>query len=234
MKRYWDYTERERSEMTSEQVEQLLAVELMEKGVARVDPPILDEVDKVEVPKRTFYGVKHAGRYGSEEAFDCVFDTADQADAFLALKPKYRSHDYSIGAEYDTAMDSVLSLASFPLCQPQDVTNVKSRIEKSKSAKSANDKKLDDYSKALKTVTSATEGVWEDWRNLRQQTYDMRKVIVTFDEYIRICDGDRDKAKTFLLKAFSEESVGKAFEWFADVLANESFGTAAVDEVAPW
>lgn len=218
MKRYWDYTERERSEMTSAQVEQLLAVELMEKGVARVDPPILDEVDKIEVQKRTYYGAKHAGRYGTEEAFDCVFDTAEQADAFLALKPKWRNNDYSIGTEYDTAMDSVLSLASFPLCEPQNVANVRQRIDKAKTAKSSNETKLENYSKALKAVTTATEGVWEDWRELRQQAYEMRKLIGTFNEYVGICDGDRDKAKVFLGKAFLDGQISQAFEWFADEL----------------
>ena len=75
MKTYWDYTERERSEMTEDQVTALLDVELMSKGVLKVVAPILNKIEPVDLPTETKY-----------EAGGILFVTVEQAQAFLALK----------------------------------------------------------------------------------------------------------------------------------------------------
>jgi hypothetical protein len=215
MLRYWDHSERERAALTAEQVEALMTVELMEKGVTKVEPPTLEAVDDVALPSDQFFQVLREGPYSSDTAFDCLFDTLEQAQAFIDLTPRFRNHDYSIGRKYDFAKVATgLKIGTVKMCREQDVVNVKARLEKAAATKSANEKSQREYNDAIREVTKATQGVWEDWRNMRNTEAVNQRVIDTYREYVKTCDGNEKMAMTFLGKAFSEGKIVDAFEWF--------------------
>lgn len=214
MKTYWDYSERERSELTNEQVESLLTVELMEKGVVRVDHPVLEPVDDVELSKEKYFSVLADAQW-RDEAFDCLFDTIEQAEAFIALKPRKKNHDYSLGAKYDTCQVATgLKIAPVQLCRPEDVANVAIRLKNAASVKKANETALSEYNEKIKKVNEATQGVWDDFRRCRNLSRDHKKILDTFAEYVATCDGDETTAMKFLLKAYDSIAIRDAFEWF--------------------
>lgn len=212
MQRYWDYTQKERSELTAEQVEALMTVELMEKGVIKIERPILAEVVTPELPTTTFYEVQHKGDY-SNTPTGYVFATLEQAQAFVEAKPIEIANHYPAYAKYAKPCHG---FAICPVQMPDEQAYLENKLalEKAKAAKDANDKALKEYNDKAEAMNKATNGVWTDWRECRQFALDNKRIIDTLSEYINICDGDRAKAFVFLGKAFDSEQITAACEWY--------------------
>lgn len=212
MQRYWDYSEKERSELTAEQVEALMVVELMEKGVAKIERPILAEVVTPELPTTTFYEVQHKGDY-SNTSTGYVFATLAQAQAFVDAKPIEIANEYPAYTKYAKPCNG-FAVCPVELPSMQAYLDNKLALEKAKAAKESNDKALKEYNDKAEAMHKATNGVWADWRECRQSALDNKRVIDTLAEYTTICDGDRSKAFVFLGKAFQHEQIQAACEWY--------------------
>jgi DNA-directed RNA polymerase subunit N (RpoN/RPB10) len=204
MKTYWDYSEKERSEMTEEQVRSMLDVELMEKGVLKVEPPVLRPVENIEVARQTYF-----------EAGSILFKTAEEAHSFLALHPHKEGYDYSgAGYDYKYAQPLESEVRQVSMCIKQDVVNLSTTLAKNKEAKTWNEQAEQKYKKACEAQNKVLDGVWEDWYRCRDLTLQHKKVIDTRAEYLQLTNRDEALARTFLAKVFTEEEIKDAMEWF--------------------
>ncbi len=220
MKRYWDFEERERAEMTMEQVESLLTAELMEAGVVRVESPVLLSVDPVEIPGTTLYGVK-SGYYSlGGIGFRSPEDAATAVKLMVALDSSYiGGKDYKVINENSDA----ITIEPVAIHSRADLANHKSAVEKSAANKKANEAALVEYKKQTEAVDKVCDGVWDDWRDCQNTLADLRRVIRTLDDYTKTCDGDKSTAMKFLAKAFPAPQIQQAREWLdPDYVAEES------------
>lgn len=227
MKTYWDYTEKERADFTSNQIDDLLKFELMHKGVLKPEQPVLHEVEEIEVDKQTYFQVKFGYR-----ALDAVFETAEKAEEFLRLNPFNCDYDYKIGDGYRYAITPEdVSINPVQLCRYRDIALIKSKLEAIAAAKEANRKATDKYNEDLKITTEACAGVWDDWHLCREKQQQFQQVINTFAEYQKLSDGNDAVARSFLVKAFPEATVCAAAEWFDApyLLPNQPVAVAAED-----
>lgn len=217
MNRYWDLTEAERAVLTAEQVEAMLVVECMEKGVARIEKPMLETVEEVSVRKKTYYRVGYDGRYSGKDYFDALFDSPESAQQLIDLNPMAKDSDYSLSTEHKYAKQcSGYCVERIELAMQDDVLNIKPQLERQAAAKKRNESLLSVYNAAAKKVDDAVSGVYEDWRQCRSSMEDAKRIAKTFVEYTGICDGDQDKAMTFLLKAFDTSEVRDAMKMVPD------------------
>ena len=203
MKTYWDYTDKEQSEMTSEAVQSLLDVELMTKGVMKIEPPILREIESVEIPRESFFEVNNV-----------FFKTIEQAEVFLKLMPYSSTYDYNVGYDWKHAEPFNTSIKQVQLYKHNGLLNLKSILVKNKESKEANEKALSDFNKAEKCMQEVYNGVWNDWHTKRELGASYKKVIDTFEEYKKMTNNDESLALSFLLKVHSEDKFNKAKEWF--------------------
>lgn len=203
MKTYWDYTEKERSEMTEEFVNTLLDAELMTKGVLKVDPPKLREVPAM--PE-----MNHVIWY---EASGILFETAELAAAFLALKPHRESYCYEAGYDHKYAQVCEGEITTKKLYQHQDILNKAKTLAQIKEAKNANDKATGAFREASKAVDKVLGGVWEDWHNQQDTARHHKKVLSTLEDYRKTAQGDEKIALQFLRKVFTLEAINEAFTW---------------------
>lgn len=223
MNRYWDKTEKERSELTRDQVEAFLTVELMEKGVVRVDPPKIEDLPDVDVEKKVVYRVGYDWRYSGKEYFDVVFSDAESAQRLAELKPMKCDYDYNIGSQWKYAVPcGGLCVESTELYEHSSVLNVKSTLARRAEISKANESALSEYRTAAKAVDDAVAGVWADYYSCVKRSAKLTKIRDTFTEYLGMCDGNEAMARQFLLKAFSASDVTDAEAWFG-----ESFGSVA-------
>lgn len=212
MNRYWDLSERERSELDSEQVEAMLAVEMMEKGVTKVEMPELLPVEFPEIPKRVVWTIKQ----NSYSRSDVAYDTADEAAA--ALKGAlWLRNQYVDGTSLYSIEREPLTVEAFEVSEAADVMAAKSQTDKASANKKANDAALKDYNDACRCAREAVEGVWDDYRDRQRDAAKYKKVIATREEYRSLCDGNEDLANTFLAKAYDNETILKAREWFGEI-----------------
>lgn len=203
MKTYWDYSERERSRMTQEEVQGLMDVELMTKGVKKIEAPVLKEIKAVSVGKEVWFEVD--GVY---------FKSADDCQKFLALSPKKAMYDYACGYDYTYATEIDTRIEQKELYSRQGLLDLATVLKENKAAKEYNEKVTNEYEKAVKGVLKVTNGVWEDWYVCRDKAARLKGVINTSAEYVRLADGNKEVARQFLLKIYTEDEIKEAEEWF--------------------
>lgn len=213
MERYWDLTEKQRSELTREQVESFLTVELMENGVTKVEPLVLETPTPVELATDTYYQVE-----GDEYThFNAIFRTMEQAQAFVELKPMASDYDYNAGIKNTYLKPcSGYKIGTVKLCRREDIANSRAVLQKNEAIAKANEKATQAYNEACKLVERASAHIFDDWDDCCEKSRSFAKVLATFNEYVGICDGDRFKALVFLCKAFDRTVVDAAREWFGD------------------
>ena len=204
MKTYWDYNEKERSKMDKKQIESLLEVELMTKGVLKVKAPELKPIKEIKVAKQTFFSV------GS-----IFFKTVEQAKQFLTLNPFSSDYDYSVGYDLKYPKDYALKeIIQVELCDKQSYMNAKTILSQNNSAKKYNEEVQEKYDKACKKMTEILQGVWDNWYECKSLTEKHQKVTDTKKEYMQLTNNNEVLAEQFLSKVFSIDEIRQAKEWF--------------------
>lgn len=210
MNRYWDLSEKERAALTSEQVESMLAVELMEKGVVRVEPPVMLPVDFKKPPSTRMYRIKHDRCYGeSGVAYPTVEDAERAMMNAIAVASEYVAGENA----YYIHPTAELSVTAIDIASRADIAACKSSNEKANENKKTNDAANREYDIAVRAVTDATEGVWSDWHVCCAKQSRYQRIVDTFAEYKTLCGSDI-LAATFLGKVFSPEEISAANKWF--------------------
>lgn len=215
MKRYWDYSEKERSEMEREQVQSLLDVELMEKGVLKVKPLVLREVTRVNPgDAKNLFQIVFKGKYGSETVSEFAFETMEQAKALIDLNPQFTDYDYSVGDKfryYKPMLEAKIQpVELYPECV---IANAKSKLKEAKAIEDENTKAKAEHDKDCREVEKACSGVWDDWNDCRSRASEHHRVIDTLADYTKTA-GDTETAMRFLRKVYSDERIQEAHEWF--------------------
>lgn len=210
--RYWDLSERERSQLSEEEVQGMLAIQLMESGCPQPREPELLEVPKVEFEPKDYYAVVNG--YSSI----AVFEKIEDAEAFLKLPLLEESYDYAAGSDYSFAKRMDPKIVNKKLYTHQHVLDAKGLLERVELAKRHNKSEQDRYSVESKAAQDAVSGVWSDWQECRVKESESYAVRRTYEEYKDLCDGDADKAFVFLVKAKGADEVVEAFEWLGIVV----------------
>lgn len=210
---YWDLSERERSELSAEDVEKYAAAELMLKGVLKVPPLVLAEEKPAPLPTVTCYRITSREGYVTHES-DIAFDTRELAEAVVARGGLWRvATDWMAGANVTYLVPLEPRVVSMDMPDASAVEQHRAAIEAANAAKAANEKARSEHAAALKKQTQALAGLWENWHRCVALAREMRLVVDTFDEYVRLA-GDESVALKFLRRAFSDESITEAFAWF--------------------
>lgn len=235
MKTYFEYSDAERANLTEQQIQAMLDVELMSSGVLKPSAPKFTPVILPEAigKRRVYYGVQAKGKYGSDEDTAVVFDTSEKASAFIALGPMLQDYNYEAGADYRYVQ---------PLREPkicvhelftfEDVNAVLSELKKNKAATQANEKAQSEYQRDLQAVEKITQDVWSDWFKQREQLGRCQEVIKTYEQYLVLTSGNSELALTFLEKAYKSDMLKTTREWLPDQLPDFARPPAAKEEAA--
>ncbi len=238
---YWDLEPKTRAALSEADVQRYLDVELMLKGVLKVEPLELDPLPELpEIAKSNWFKV---------DGFSLVFETADEALRFSQLRPRTTDTKYvgdywrsSAKIEYLKAEQKPGEVVPVLLATEDEIARHSSALDKRSAAEKSNNEKRDAHAKAMKLTNEALKGLWDDWHERRAEAARHRKVVETFESYVKTA-GDREVAAKFLLKVFTPEQVGEASEWmgvaipvdFAEVAPGPSHPEAKAvpaDEIA--
>lgn len=215
VKTYWDHTEQERAAMSSDEVDALLKFALMEAGIVTPTEPTYELEDEPELPTRTYYTVSFRTDYS--KACGIMFETVEQAQAFIDLQPIEKGSDYLLDFKDFASRMQEMEIVTAKLPSRGDVEEHQGEIKRAKAAKEANKKKRDAYNKACNAASQATEGVWDDWHKCRRLDESNERIVATWNDYVATCEGDREIAAKFFQKAFSDhDTVSAAFSWFGE------------------
>ena len=205
MKTYWDFTERERAGLATEQVEKLLAYELMEQGVLQVEPLKLEDVEPVEIPKRRVFELLEANGYGGHTNLEIGFDTIEQAEACRNAIRYIREAPWNGVPHARPVRELQISAEELPTAEA--ATAQKAALDELKRRESANAEATQRFEEETKKVAEATARVWSDWHECRRTEARHQKIRDTLAEYSRMTEGDGPLSLAFLAKAFPAEEI---------------------------
>ena len=210
MQRYWDYSEKDRAELTEDQVESLMAAELMEAGVVRVESPAELCCEMPELTGETWWTIK--ANY-SLPGF-AYRNADDAAKAMAGATPL--NYEYIGGQHYHIIAGTRKDIEIVPVViyDGASLQAHKSAAEKAAANKKANEAAAQAYLESSRAVDAVVNGVWDDYRKCQATKRRFKKIVDTQAEYTKICDGDERKARVFLAKAFPQPDIDAAFEWF--------------------
>lgn len=210
---YWDHTEKERSELTYEEVESLLAYELMTKGVLKVAHPVYMEEESVSIDKETVYAISLGYRTS------LAFRDPEKAKAFIELEPYEVETPYNLQVNGEDVSylkkKAVLTVESRTLFKSEDVDRIRSILEKNKQIRTTNERMKKEYEESARESTEACKDVWEDWGECTSKASRYKRIMDTLEEYRKMSLGKEDIARQFLGKAFPSEEIEDADKWFA-------------------
>jgi hypothetical protein len=212
MKTYWDLSERERAELTEEQVRPFTDVELMNKGVLRVAPLELLPVPARPAPDVEVFSIRGAST-------DQYFSTEADARAVMALTvPVTRKY---LGGNWSGPSALVLgdknpdrSVEPVGIYTPETYGAAIDAITRASQALEENDRRTKQHDKDIEAQREALGDLWSDWHRCGAKASRMQRVHETYLGYVKMSDGDSRIAAKFLAKAFTGAEIEDACEWF--------------------
>lgn len=209
-KDYWELSEKGRAMLTQEEVDRFADYELMQKGVLRAQPLELEPEPEVPAPTQQFFRVKR----DSWHELDIAFRSAEDAQAFLRLRPVYIERAYCghVNVESAKPLGGDVEVTAQLLRSSDESNAMMVTLKRAGEIKASNAKRREEHEKAQRAQEEALVDMWSDWRQCRAKLARIDKVVATFDEYRKIAD-DIDLAGKFLLKAFPRDEIVEAASW---------------------
>lgn len=225
MKRYWDHTEKERANLTQDQVTHLLDFELMEQGVPKVVKPELLPVEFPPMEKSKVWGIKQGTWRQSDVAYATSEEAAKAISGGMWLTTEY------VGSEpVHTVSHEELSIVAIDIIDRKLLINLKSQNDLASANKKSNESAMKVYNEAIQAVDKVLEGLWEDYRDMQAKDRRYKAIIDTYAQYKSMCDGNGNTARKFLVKAFGADEVNAALKWFE--LVDDTAVEESTDELA--
>lgn len=214
MQTYWDLSEEERGELTSDEVQKYVDAELMLKGVLKVKPLALEPVPPAPEPDTKLFFVRFAAKYGRADS-TVAFTTIEAAKAFVALRPVRLESDYLDGTSITFSKEGTdPEIAEVPTFTEEAKNAASAALRRSAAIKASNEKRTEEYNTAVRTQEKALEGLWADWSARRDEVAKLRAVADTFEDYKRTAGGDVLVAASFLTKVYPAEIIAEASKRF--------------------
>ena len=226
MKTYWDHTEDERENLTSEQVTDLARFEHMEAGVIiPPEPSPLPDDEQLPVETEVVYGLEIPGTY-STESLGFYFRTREDAEAVAAMQIFKTDYDYKVGIDYPYAkkQDVLSAVVEKTVYRRESLIAVQDELVARKHRREEHQNAVDEYRKAVDEAQKASSSMWDDWQDRQNVKAGKQRVRDTFDTYLAYCEGNETIARRFLSKAFDADLIRSAIgEHVVEAaIANES------------
>lgn len=215
MQTYWDLSEQERALLSRADVERYVDAELMLKGVLRVKPPVATPEPEVPQPTKRFFSVLVRGQYNSRDHVGVVFETIEQARAFIALGPMRLDSEWLDGSSVQFVSPArEPEIIEMTVLTAAEKDAAKSELSSANAIHAANERAKAQYEQDLKKQNDALKGLWADWCACVERRANLQKIADTFDDYVRTVGGDTTIASKFLSKVFSPSDIEDAAVWF--------------------
>lgn len=207
--------------MTSEDVEAAIRRELMEQGVVAPEPARLKELSEVEVQSAPFYVVSMKPQDATycDEDFDAVFETIEEAQAFVDLKPRKTDYNYSIGSKYPYTKKAVgYTIRPVSFYARSDVLGrVRDILVRNKEIEKSNTEEAERYEREMKAVGEISKPIWADYYDCKNKSADLLRIVRVYKQYLEDAENNAFIAMNFLGRAFTTDQIDEAREWHGSI-----------------
>jgi hypothetical protein len=213
MKSYKEHSQLERANMTSDDVESLLKIELMGAGIVEVkEPAAPEEPPKFEPPvEMRVYQPSVNADYRRELGFG--FLNEDDAKLFAEMKIVCVDEDYTNKLKNAKETKGGTAIALVETVSVQSLRQARTADNVSSNVTNAYSNALSDFEAYQRDRDAVLDPVWEDWRDMQSIHMKSQQLLTVFSNYIDTCVGDEELAMKFLKKAYTDKAIQDAYEF---------------------
>lgn len=216
MRTYWDLSVKEKSELSAEELDAYVSIELMTEGLVRPLKPELAIVEEVPEPDTDLWMLK-AGYSHVGVGYLSAEDAANALKGAVSVESEYYGNYSASKSKIGTGK------VSFEHCRvysSESAAANRKLIERAEAAKKANEKATEQHEKDNKAISEALERLYTDYHECCATAAKMSRVKSVFADYLKTAGGDAEVAEKFLLKAFTAPDVTAAKEWYGELSAS--------------
>lgn len=195
-----DLTDAQVLDLDDVDVEDIIAREIMEQGLKKVDEPVPFLLQKPALKKEKFY-----------EANGVLFKTMSQAEKFAALQPYRKDYHWSIGTEFYYSNKSNVRIEVVELYDETELLEMAQDLQDWNRAYQDWQTHKNRYDSYLRSKSRISKEVWDRVTKVRAANRELQEIQGAYDEYLTLAGGNEDVAMNFLKKTYGEEKVHAAF-----------------------
>jgi hypothetical protein len=218
---YWDLSQRERSELSYEDVEKYVAYELMRQGVSKVPEPIYqDEGPEIKMPEEEMvYEVdcdhRQIAMFELQKdaiSFIETLNTLSFGDTKTVSIYDYRSR--KTNPKHFVPSNKDFSVTPVIVYNKSELDTIHEELTKRAAIIDSNSALRNEYEKATKEVNTHLTEMWDDWKELVETGTEYRNKKETLEEFITMCDGNEELAVKFFLKGTDMDTAREMCKWY--------------------
>jgi len=203
MKKITEMYDDEIAALTEEQLDMLIKVECMEQGVP-LEPSVPDQTF-FELPKtNSAYQVK-----GTEFWLEDRGDAARLAKLLSEMASKLRVKKYDWRTGYDVEWlenyETEIRIDEHLFYDKMQVQDKEQFLVKRKALKEEYEKDKKKYDESRDKVRKVSDSIYSVFYSARKDQDKKNRLKKTFDEYVQMSGGDRQKARMFFDKAYAKD-----------------------------
>ncbi len=201
MNRYWDVPALERARLTADQVEAMVQVHLMEKGIVTPEPPTL-----MPVPEKPDPGERRQVFQLGNSWAGLIFDNLHDAEAVAAMPTSTTDYFGDCGTEYKFAVPCQAEIKPITVYDRDRIIAIRAHMAKAKEIEETNKEMSSAYDKAIRECGAEAAEVWEDWSLRRKIGGELDQVVRTWERFLGLSDGNEQVAAKFLISHIEREA----------------------------
>lgn len=191
-----DLTDTQVLDLDDVDVEDIIAREIMEQGVKKVDEPVPLLLQKPALKKEKFY-----------EADGVLFKTMSQAEKFAALQPYRKDYHWNIGSEFYYSKKSNVRIEVVELYDETELLERAEDLQDWNRAYQDWQTHKNRYDSYLRSKSRINKEVWDRVTKVRADNRELQEIQDAYYEYIKLANGDKEIAQKFLFKTYGEEAA---------------------------
>ncbi len=199
MKRYQDYTKEEMAELTTEEVNRLIELEIAYEGIIPVEEPELKKVPTVDIkPSIEAYSV-----YG------LYFKDSDKAHTLAELDPLEDAYDYSLGSEYKylkkkESLICTKGVEKVKFYDKNELTKISSLLKEKKDVEKQNESASQEWEEYNRSIQSIRDGVWDFYYKACNAKSKLETAQKHYEHHKVLADGNEEIAQNFFKEAYKD------------------------------
>ena len=195
-----DLTDTQVLDLDDVDVEDIIAREIMEQGVKKVEEPSPFILSKPALKKQKFYSVEGV-----------LFKTLSQADKLAALQPYRKDYHWTIGSEFHFSKKSNVRIEEVELYDETELLEKAQDLQAWTRAYQDWYTEKSRYDSYLRSKSRISKEVWDRVTNVRAANRELQEIRDAYEEYFTLTNGDSYVAIKFLKNTYGEEKVHAAF-----------------------
>ncbi len=199
LKRFTSLSPKELSELTDEQVDNYIDLEIAFSGIKMLNPPVYKDISKFDIEK-------------SVEAYSCrgkIFKKEEDAVTFSKMEVVEESYDYNIDSAYKWLKSenqySDVGVKTLKYYNKEDVTSIGVTLKKNKNTEQNNSDLKYEWNDYQKEISDIKTEIYDAISDAKKYYSDLDKAKEDYDRYLRLSGDDVKIAKNFFYEAYKDD-----------------------------